>query len=222
MYIMLPCNFCRKTILESGNPWDYHQKSYRGLKESTDKLCVFCVSLRKDVDVFCKAELEWPLYRWSVRKLGHIREKGNAVVVTFRPLPHVREEFDAKVRDENNEQQRRVGRGAIPERMFYLFPEEGNPLHDFASRLRAKVLLTDRDGYQILDTYPQSSSSERLRIPSFQTPKSKSGYCSVHKITKPVDSGNNPVATNFCPHDCLPWAARTIDTYVWLRRNKPT
>ena len=132
MSIMLLCNFCENSLLESGNHWDFHQKSYRHLEEAAAEPCVFCASLYEDVKAFCNkasigsgAELKWPLYRWSMRKLGHIREKMEAIVIAFRPLPQFKG---------NDEDQRKVGKGVFPERMFYLFSENGNLLHDFASK----------------------------------------------------------------------------------------
>jgi len=142
---MLLCNFCKNSILESGIQWQYHQKSYRNLEEAAAKLCVFCTSLREDVDTFCNkasigsgVELKWPLYRWSIRKLGHIRGRREAVVVTFRSLPQIREESQGTVGREE-----KVGRGVLPDRTFYLFSENGNLLYDYASSLRSNVSLTN-------------------------------------------------------------------------------
>jgi hypothetical protein len=141
---MLLCNFCKNSLLGSGNQWDYHQKSYHHLEEAAAKLCVFCSSLYEDVNTFCNkasissgVELEWPLYRWSMRKLGHIRERMEEIVLAFRPLPQVMKR--------NDKDQRKVGRGVLPERMFYLFSENGNLLHVFASKPTLKYALTDTD-----------------------------------------------------------------------------
>ena len=143
---MLLCNFCKNSLLESGNQWGLHQKCYPHLEKAAAELCVFCASLREDVDVFYNkdstdngAELKWPLYRWSIRKLGHIREGREAIVVAFRPLPQVWEAYKWTVRRENDEDQRKVDRGVLPERMFYLFSENGNFLHDYASKPTVKM-----------------------------------------------------------------------------------
>jgi hypothetical protein len=116
------CIFCIKTILESGNPRGYHQERYHLLSEAASSLCSFCAQLHSDVVGFYNpgwspndAELlEWPLYRWSVRKLGRIRELNEVAVVTFRPLPHARQENG------------KPGSGRVlAERRFYLFREQG-------------------------------------------------------------------------------------------------
>jgi hypothetical protein len=48
------------------------------------------------------------------------------IVVALRPLPHVRKG--------NGEDPWKAGRGLLLERIFYLFSENGNLLHDFASK----------------------------------------------------------------------------------------
>jgi hypothetical protein len=118
------CEFCVKAILASGKPWDYHQKTLSDLQ--TSNACVFCSRLLQDVEERCATTsppltnaANWPLHRWSVRRPGRIRESADAVIVTFRPTSHDGD------RDTGQHDEQPAVETALPERAFYLFPEEG-------------------------------------------------------------------------------------------------
>lgn len=134
------CDYCVEHILESSESWDYH-KCYGCLKDGSEHAttaesgvkkirfedetitkkreeasqCLFCETLRRDIDKIAP-ELRRhsnPIYRWSIRNLSKIRESFETVVITFRQVPTYRREEDKEVEQT-----------ILPERTFYLFPEE--------------------------------------------------------------------------------------------------
>jgi hypothetical protein len=118
------CDFCKRSILESGKSWDFHQKSFDSLKKAAKGRCTFCSALAEEVEAAEKRTashtgLIWPLYRWNVRSLGRIRESKETVAVTFRPVPR----GDDYWRD--GKQGSSAADSAFSERIFYLFPEKG-------------------------------------------------------------------------------------------------
>lgn len=215
---MAICDFCLENILESGKPWDYHQKSHEHLKKAADERCDFCSSLQQDVDNFCKTSSvdpsHWPLHRWSVRRPGWIRESTRSVLVTFRPIPRRGGDQDREG-IEGNGRQLGPGEGTLPERIFYLFPEEGNVRLVVGPRKRA----TDRKGRQISDTFPRSESSGTPRIRRFRARKSRNGQSTVEKITNAVGSGTVEVEANSSQNDSLPSHLKIKHTCEWSRRS---
>jgi hypothetical protein len=84
---------------------------------------MFCSALVVDIEADKHTELlaglRWPLHRWSVKSLGRIRESKEAVAVTFRPIPRSDDYW------RNGKQEASAVDSAFPERIFYLFPEQG-------------------------------------------------------------------------------------------------
>ena len=135
------CDFCKKNILESGESWDFHHRSYESLRTSAEytsqvisqatdattekrERCLFCWRLQEDVDTLSETlakdnkKEEWPLHRWSIRSLARIRESLECIVVTFRWVP--RGKKDGVVNGSKRDSQ-----VILPTRTFYLFEEEG-------------------------------------------------------------------------------------------------
>jgi hypothetical protein len=118
------CDFCKRSILESGKSWDFHQRSFESLKKAAKGRCTFCSALAADIEEVDKrtkllSGLRWPLHRWSVKSLGRIRESKEAVAVAFRPIPRGNDY------GRDGKQGASAVDSAFPERIFYLFPEQG-------------------------------------------------------------------------------------------------
>ncbi len=154
------CRFCIENVLESKEPWDYHHKSYHGLKESCQwdavnqpvreskekkkEQCLFCSTLYADVEKFAPKLKErryatvWPICRWNIRSLAKIRESLETVVVTFRYVPPVR---DVDIEELKGSE--------LPTRTFFFFPEDDLQPLPSVSELGYSTNPADNGGNQI-------------------------------------------------------------------------
>ncbi|KAF2761058.1 HET-domain-containing protein [Pseudovirgaria hyperparasitica] len=84
------CTFCQQNIIDSNKLWDYHHADVHSVCSSSAEGCIFCDQLYGDYATkqlaFRHADLkDWPLYRWSIRRPGMVRESLENLVLTFRP-----------------------------------------------------------------------------------------------------------------------------------------
>lgn len=161
---MKVCAYCVENVLESGESWDYH-RCYACLKKSSEwsaslierstasdtatgavagsdkkERCLFCRTLREDIETIAPAlkNNNGPIYRWNIRSLAKIRESLETVVVTFRQVPTKRTMGDAVV-DEIE----------LPDRTFYLFPEDAMVQLPTSEELGPSTDPAKNAGYQI-------------------------------------------------------------------------
>ncbi|KAF2801733.1 HET-domain-containing protein [Mytilinidion resinicola] len=105
------CRFCIDNVLMSGKSWGYHRKIVEQRERAALAKCVFCSALIKDSGLAEQGK-SWPLYRWSMRFPGRIRETMHSIVITFRPI----------LEEDSNDHHPRFT--ARPDLVFYMFPEE--------------------------------------------------------------------------------------------------
>jgi len=109
------CSFCRSSVLQSEKPWDYHHGDAASFRASAGQGCVVCHRLAQDIQqqgLSLEQVLQHKaVYRWTLRATGRIRESRESVVLTFRNVDAF---ADVK----------------LPDRTFYLFPENGSMAFD--------------------------------------------------------------------------------------------
>ncbi|KAI0533542.1 hypothetical protein GGR58DRAFT_506222 [Xylaria digitata] len=115
------CDFCVTNILESQKLQGFHHTNYDELSLSASQKCPFCLILNEDIEQdespSSVSGFEKPIYRWTIRPGGKIRESQAYVFVTFRPILPGPDSSDATAIE------------GLKERIFYLVPEEGKDSH---------------------------------------------------------------------------------------------
>jgi len=120
---MRVCAFCVTSILQSPLAWDYHHKSWAGLKKSADEGCIFCNRIHQDVHQSSEALAfkenihGWPRYRWSSRSLSKTSTTKEAVTITFRQIQRRPDQDLGTAKEEA------VESPVLPTRTFCLFLE---------------------------------------------------------------------------------------------------
>lgn len=136
------CQYCIETILESKESWDYHKcdvcvqhdedASQRSANSTAtahetaaqktaaaaapEGRCLFCSTLREDVETLAPDLRPLAEYRWTIRSLSRIRESLETVVVTFHPVPPPSASTAPAPKGA-------LAPTDLPTRTFYFFPE---------------------------------------------------------------------------------------------------
>ncbi|KAI0438976.1 heterokaryon incompatibility protein-domain-containing protein [Xylaria telfairii] len=84
------CDFCVTNILQSRKPSGDHHADHEGLGLSASQRCPFCLVLNEDINgnksTRFNSRFKDPIYRWTIRPAGKIRESQAYVILTFRPI----------------------------------------------------------------------------------------------------------------------------------------
>ncbi|KAH8893438.1 HET-domain-containing protein [Thozetella sp. PMI_491] len=121
------CVFCRREVLESEERWGLHQRRLSQFKKSAREGCVVCSRLAQDLgdlgtwfyglgepnDLAEAGKPADAIHRWTLRKTATLRESNEVVILTLRP------NIDGDETAKNF-----VERARLPERTFFLIPEE--------------------------------------------------------------------------------------------------
>lgn len=101
------CKTCTVGILDTGQQWGMHHADEVSALDAARAECVFCACLYRSLGITAVG-LQFPLYRWTIRKPAHLRGVPDAVAVTFRVV-----------------QESKGATTEFRDRVFYLFDQNG-------------------------------------------------------------------------------------------------